>query len=787
MNERSLRILEFYKIKDRIKKYARTNAGKAMVEALEPYDNVYEINNKLEETNEALEILITKGNPPLEGLFDIQEGIERAKKGGVLTPEQLLRVSSMLRVSRTMKEFFNREEAEKSYPRLEDLAYILVPIKPLEDEIERAIVSEEEISDKASQTLYNIRRSLKEKNSSVREKISSIVRSNSKYLQDDLYTMRGDRYVIPVKSEYKSQVPGLVHDQSSTGATFFIEPMSLVNLNNEIRELALKEKAEIERILTELSLKVQDNGEQCLSNLKILIELDFIFAKGRYASSLNAVKPTVREDGVFNIISGRHPLIEKDKVVPADIYLGEEFQTLMITGPNTGGKTVTIKTVGLLHIMGLSGLLIPARDNSSIAFFKEIFADIGDEQSIEQSLSTFSSHMTNIVNIMKHVNDKSLALFDELGAGTDPAEGAALAVSILETLRKRGAKLIATTHYSELKAYALKTDGVENASVEFDIETLSPTYRLLIGVPGKSNAFEISKRLGLVEGVIDRAKEYMSEENLQFENLIRELQEKSIIAKQEAREAKKLKDEAEELKKKFEDKLEKLDNTREKAYMDARREAKDIISNAKDEADDILKAMRELEKLGISTGGRQRLEEERKKLKASLEKQEKGINDMKENEGEAIAQVALGMEAFLPSLNQKVIIISMPDNRGEVQVEAGIMKINVKLKDLRKTQVTKAEKVRKKREVKLNFSSVESRVDLRGLDAEEACYKADKYLDDAYLANLGEVTVVHGKGTGVLRKAINDMLKRHPHVKAYRLGAYGEGGDGVTMVELRSN
>jgi DNA mismatch repair protein MutS2 len=785
MNERSLRILEFYKIKDRIKKYARTNAGKTMVDALEPYDNVYEINNKLEETNEALEILITKGNPPLEGLFDIQEGIERAKKGGVLTPEQLLRVGGMLRVSRVMKEFFKREEAEKAYPRLEDLAYILVPVKTLEDEIERAIVSEEEISDKASQTLYNIRRSLKEKISSVREKIGSIVRSNSKYLQDDLYTMRGDRYVIPVKSEYKSQVPGLVHDQSSTGATFFIEPMSLVNLNNEIRELALKEKAEIEKILTELSLKVQDNGEQCLSNFKMLIEFDFIFAKGRYASSLNAVKPIIREDGVFSILSGRHPLIESDKVVPSDVYLGDEFQTLMITGPNTGGKTVTIKTVGLLHIMGLSGLLIPARDNSSIAFFKEIYADIGDEQSIEQSLSTFSSHMTNTVNIMRHVDDKSMVLFDELGAGTDPAEGAALAVSILETLRKRGAKQIATTHYSELKAYALKTDGVENASVEFDIETLSPTYRLLIGVPGKSNAFEISKRLGLVEGVIKRAKEYMSEENLQFENLIRELQEKSIIAKQEAREAKKFKDEAEELKKKFEDKLEKLEKTREKAYMDARREAKDLLSNAKDEADDILKAMRDLEKLGFSSGGRQRLEEERKKLKASLEKQEKGIHNMKENEGEVITKVTLGMEAFLPSLNQKVIIISMPDNRGEVQVEAGIMKISVKLKDLRKTQATKAEKVRQKREVKLNLSSVESRVDLRGLDAEEACYKADKYLDDAYIANLGEVTVVHGKGTGILRKAINDMLKRHPHVKSYRLGAYGEGGDGVTMVELK--
>lgn len=785
MNERSLRVLEFDKIKEKVKKYARTNGGKAIIDALEPYDNVFEINNKLEDTNEALEILITKGNPPLEGLFDIQEGIERAKKGGTLTPDQLLKVGSMLRVSRTMKEFFKREESEKAYPRLEDLAYILVPVKPLEDEIERSIVSEEEISDKASQTLYSIRKSLKEKNSSVREKISSIVRSNSKYLQDDLYTMRGDRYVIPVKSEYKSQVPGLVHDQSSTGATFFIEPMSLVNLNNEIRELMLKEKAEIERILTALSQKVKENEDHCLSNLKILIEFDFIFAKGKYASALNAIKPVVREDGIFSILSGRHPLLDSDKVVPSDVYLGDEFQTLMITGPNTGGKTVTIKTVGLLHIMGLSGLLIPARDNSSICFFNEIFADIGDEQSIEQSLSTFSSHMTNIVNIMRHVDDKSLVLFDELGAGTDPAEGAALAVSILETLRSRGAKLIATTHYSELKAYALKTDGVENASVEFDIETLRPTYRLLIGVPGKSNAFEISKRLGLVEGVIKRAKAYMSEENLQFENLIRDLQEKSIIAKRDAREAKRLKDEAEELKKRFEDKLERLENTREKAYMDARKEAKEIIANAKDEADEILKAMRELEKLGISSGGRQRLEEERKKLKDSLESKEKAIHKMKENEGESITKVQLGMEAFLPSLNQNVIIVSMPDNKGEVQVEAGIMKINVKLKDLRMTKVSKTEKVRKKREVKLNLSNVESRVDLRGMDSEEACYKADKYLDDAYMANLGEVTIVHGKGTGVLRKAINDMLKRHPHVKSYRLGAYGEGGDGVTMVELK--
>ncbi|MFQ9615442.1 MAG: endonuclease MutS2, partial [Clostridium butyricum] len=685
-----------------------------------------------------------------------------------------------LRAARNMKEFFKREDFEKAYERLEDLAYILTPVKNLEDDIERSIVSEEEISDKASATLYNIRRSLKEKNSSVREKISSIVRSHSKYLQDDLYTMRGDRYVIPVKSEYKSAVPGIVHDQSSTGATFFIEPMSLVNLNNEIRELVLKEKAEIDRILAELSFKVKENSEQCLSNFKMLVEFDFIFAKARYGERLNAVRPLIREDGRFNIYSGRHPMIDDDKVVPSDVYIGEDFDTLMITGPNTGGKTVTIKMVGLLHIMGLSGLLIPARDNSSLSFFTEVFAEIGDEQSIEQNLSTFSSHMTNIVEIMRFVDDKSLVLFDEIGSGTDPAEGAALAISIIETLRSRKSRIIATTHYSELKAYALKTDGVENASVEFDIETLRPTYRLLIGVPGKSNAFEISKRLGLVEGVIKRAKAYMSEENLQFENLIRDLQEKSIVAKKEAREASALKKEAEELKLRYEDKLQKLEKARDKAYMDARHEAKEIIANAKEEADEILKAMRALEKMGIEGGGRARLEEERKKLKDSLEHKEKGLHNMKENEGEPITNVTLGMEAFLPSLNQTVVIISMPDNRGDVQVEAGIMKINVKLKDLRKTKVTKQEKVKKKREVKLNLSNIESRVDLRGMDSEEACYKTDKYLDDAYRANLGEVTIVHGKGTGVLRNAITAMLKRHPHVKSFRLGVYGEGGDGVT-------
>lgn len=785
MQERTLKVLEFNKIKDKLKDYAITTSSKEMIDKLQPYETIYEVRKKLKETDEALDLLITKGNPPFEGLHDVKEGVERAKKGGVLSPGQLLKIGGMLKCSRNFKNYISRREDETAHLILEDLAYILTPIKNLEDTIELSIISEEEISDRASSTLNSIRRNLKEKNSSVRDKINSIVRSNAKYLQDSLYTMRGDRYVLPVKAEYKSAVPGLVHDQSSTGATLFIEPMSLVNLNNEIKELKLKEKAEIERILMDLSNKVFDVIDTVESNFNILTELDFIFAKGKYASSLNAICPEVNEDRSFDIIQGRHPLIDPKFVVPSDIYLGKEFSTLMITGPNTGGKTVTLKTVGLLHLMALSGLLIPAKDNSSVSFFRSIFADIGDEQSIEQSLSTFSSHMTSIVKIMESADESSLVLFDEIGSGTDPTEGAALAISIIETLREQGARIIATTHYSELKGYALRTSGIENASVEFDVETLKPTYRLLIGIPGKSNAFEISKRLGLREEVISKARQNISSENLKFEDLIRDLQEKSILANRDAREAKKLKIEADELKKKYDEKLKKLDEIRDKAYSEARQEARNIIARAKDEADEILKAMRELEKLGIAQGGRARLEEERKKLKDSLENKEASLIKERENNGEVIDKVTLGMDAYLPSLNQNVIIISMPDSKGEVQVEAGIMKINVKLKDLRKIKNATTKKERKRRELNLNLKSVESRVDLRGMDSEEACYKVDKYLDEAYMANLGEVTIVHGKGTGVLRKAINDMLKRHPHVKNYRLGEYGEGGDGVTIVVLK--
>jgi DNA mismatch repair protein MutS2 len=786
LNGKALRVLEYYKIKDMIKNYTQTGAGKDLIDALKPYDNIYEVREHLEETFEALQLLGKKGSPPFEGVYDVREGISRAEKASTLVPGQLLKIANMLRCARRFKDYVNRKDEEESFRVIEDICEGLVPLKKLEDEILLAIAGEEEISDKASTTLYNIRRTQKDKNASIKEKVNSLIRNNSKFLQDNLYTIRGDRYVLPVKAEHKGAVPGLVHDQSSSGATLFIEPMSLVNLNNEIKELMLKEKAEIERILAELSGKVYDNITVVKNNANIIWELDFIFAKAKFASENNCSCPSVNDNGIIDIIEARHPLIDSKVVVPISAYLGREFTTLVITGPNTGGKTVTLKTVGLLHLMALSGIMIPARENSTVSFFEEVYADIGDEQSIEQSLSTFSSHMTNIVNIIEKADDRALALFDELGAGTDPTEGAALAMSILENLRSRGTRIVATTHYSELKGYALKTTGVENASVEFDVETLRPTYRLLIGVPGKSNAFEISKRLGLPEYIIKVARENISTDTLKFEELIQSLQEKSIKAENDARMSESLKLQAEKLKDKYEEKLFNFQKTRENAVINAQREAKRLVKEAKEEADEILKNMRELERLGYSSEARQKLEDERKRLKARLEKVEDSMNNTKDEDGEGLTEVKEGQEVFLPSLNQKVIVVSKPDSKGEVQVQAGIMKVNVKVKDLRVSKLSQEEKKKiNRREVNLNLKSVPTSIDLRGMDAEEAVYNTDKYLDDAYRGGLSEVTIVHGKGTGILRQAINDMLKRHPHAAGYRLGNYGEGGTGVTMVALK--
>ncbi|HEY5576032.1 MAG TPA: endonuclease MutS2, partial [Clostridiaceae bacterium] len=742
MNDKSLRVLEFNKILEEIKRFTYTNAGKDIIDDLKPYDNIYEVKEHLEETYEALKLLATKGAPPFEGVYDARSAIERAGKGSVLQPGELLKIAAVMRSARRFKDYVSVREDEEQHRVIQDICEGITPVKGLEDDIFNAVVSEDEISDRASSLLYNIRRQLKDKNVSVRDKVNSLIRSYSQYLQENLYTMRGDRYVLPVRIEHKGNVPGIIHDQSSSGATLYIEPMSMVNLNNEIRELVLKEKAEIERILMELSGKVYFNIIHVKTNGSIVWELDFIFAKARYANENNCTCPIVSDHGVIDIIEGRHPLIDRRAVVPSSVYLGREFTSLVITGPNTGGKTVTLKTVGLLHLMALSGLMIPARENSTISFFDEVFADIGDEQSIEQSLSTFSSHMRNIVEIIENADDKSLILFDELGAGTDPTEGAALAVAILENLKKRNSRLISTTHYSELKGYALRTTGVENASVEFDVETLRPTYRLLIGIPGKSNAFEISKRLGLPDYIIDDARENITGESLKFEDLIQSLQEKSIKAQDDAREAENLKLQASKLKGKYDEKLYNLQNAREKALIDAQREAKSIIKEAKEESDTILKNMREMEKLGYSSDARKKLESERQKLKDRLERAEDGASKKREPQGEKLKTVKEGQDIFIPSLNQKAIVLSKPDSKGEVLVQAGIMKISVKLDDLRESKEAK-EVTRKKssRELNLNLKSVDSSIDLRGMDSEEAIFTTDKYLDEAYMAGLNEVTI----------------------------------------------
>ena len=784
LNPKALKVLEFNKIKEKLKEYAHTSGAKSIIEALEPYKNLYDVKEHLEETKEAFELMTKKGSPPFEGIYDVSDAVSRAGKGGTLMPGQLLKLANMLRCARRFKEYVNHKDEELSHRVIEDICVGINPLKRLEDEIFMAIIGEEEISDKASVTLYNLRRSLKDKNASVKDKINALMRSNSRYLQDNLYTIRGDRYVLPVKSEHKGSVPGLVHDQSSTGSTIFIEPMALVNINNEIKELMLMEKAVIERILAELSAKIYDNIISVRNNWNIVLELDFIFAKAKLGGHMNGTCPGINEKGNIDIIEARHPLIDPKTVVPLNIYLGKDFTSLIITGPNTGGKTVTLKTVGLLHLMGMSGLMIPAGQNSQISFFNEVFADIGDEQSIEQSLSTFSSHMTNIVNIMNNADNNSLALFDELGAGTDPTEGAALATAILEELRARGTKLVGTTHYSELKAYALRTTGVENASVEFDVETLSPTYRLLIGVPGKSNAFEISRKLGLSDSIITKAKANISTDDLKFEDLIESLQEKNVSAEKAMREAQAYKDQTEKLKRKYEEKLYSLEISKEKAIIEAQREAKRALKEAKEEADTIIKNMRELENLGYSSDARTKLEEHRKRIKGKLEAVDSKVA-LPTDEGDELKKVKVGQEVFLPSLNQKVVVLTLPDNRGEVQVQAGIMKIKAKFADLRASRITKEEKVIKKREARLNLKVVATSVDLRGMDSEEAIFTVDGYLDNAFLAGLKEVTVIHGKGTGVLRKSIGDMLKRNSHVRTYRLGEYGEGGAGVTVVELK--
>ncbi len=792
LNEKTLRVLEYDKIIDKLSEKAESSLGKELINKLKPSNNFFEVKKILEETDEAFKLIIKRGRPPLAGIHNIYAELKRAQIGASLSPGSLLKIADTLRASRRMSAFVKKSKEDKnsSYPIIEDMIDLLSTFKELEERIFESIISEEEISDNASHALRNIRRQIESKNGAIRNKLNSIINSSTyrKYLQESIITIRQDRYVVPVKQEYRANFPGLVHDQSASGATLFIEPMAVVELNNQLKELKLKEKAEIERILAELTNLVAERADKIKINVDILAKLDFIFAKAKLALEMEAVKPELNEEGYINIKKGRHPLIDKDKVVPIDIYIGRDFDTLVITGPNTGGKTVTLKTVGLLSLMGQSGLFIPADFGSQIAVFDKIFADIGDEQSIEQSLSTFSSHMTNIVEILKDAQSNNLILFDELGAGTDPTEGAALAMAILSYLHSIGAKTIATTHYSELKIYALTTEGVENASVEFDIETLSPTYRLLIGVPGKSNAFEISKRLGLQDFIIERAKDFISRENIEFEDVLAKIEKDRRIIEQNREETEKLKRDIDRLKQELDEKKAKLSKQREKLLFEAKQEAKKIIKEAKEEADSIIKQLREIS-IEIDKEKNKKIQEANDRLKNKLDDLQSELTEdlLNKKNKKPPKNLKPGDIVTLLNLNQTGTVISEPDKDGNLVVQVGIMKINVHISNLARAKNDELadESFGTRKIITSKAKYIKTELDLRGKTLEEALLDTDKYLDDAYIAGLKQVTIIHGKGTGVLRAGIKQLLKSHRHVKDFRLGSFGEGGTGVTIVELK--
>lgn len=792
MNEKTLRVLEYGKIVQLLIDKAESSLGKEIAEKLTPSTDLAHVKHSQNETDEGVSLLIKRGSAPLGGIHDILIEVKRAEIGSVLSPGALLKVADTLRTTRRIKGFLGQDKSDKdsTYPILQGLTSSLNTYKDIEDAIFNAIISEEEVSDSASSLLRNIRKQISSKNDAVRNKLNSIISSstNKKMLQDGIITIREDRFVVPVKQEYRGSFQGLIHDQSSSGATLFIEPMAVVQLNNELKELKLKEKAEIERILSELTEYVASGSEGIRVNQKKLAQIDFIFAKAKLSLSMKGMKPELNDKGYIRIKNGRHPLLNVDKVVPIDIYIGDEFNTLVITGPNTGGKTVTLKTLGLFTLMTQSGLQIPVDYGTQMAVFKNVFADIGDEQSIEQSLSTFSSHMTNIVDILENVEDNSLVLFDELGAGTDPTEGAALAMAILDYLYSRDVITAATTHYSELKIYALTTPGVKNASMEFDIETLSPTFKLLIGVPGKSNAFEISKRLGLNDFIIDSARNFVSKENIEFEDVLASIEKDRRESEHNREETEKLKEEIEKLKKELLEKKEKTDNMRDEIIREAKKEAKKILREAKEETDNIISEIRDIN-IEIEKEKNKKIQEAKDKLKKKIESIEGDIteNILVKKNTKPPKNLKPGEKVTLLGLNQDGIVLNEPDEAGNVMIQAGIMKINVHISTLARSNKHERtmEKATVKSIIKSKSSNIKNELDLRGKNLEEAMLDVDKYLDDVYIAGLKTVYIIHGKGTGILREGITQLLKKHKHVKSHRLGNYGEGGTGVTVVEVK--
>lgn len=791
MNQKALRTLEYHKIIEQLTEAAGSTLGKEVCRNLVPSVNLSEIQTWQRETSDALSRIYQKGSLSFSGVYDVRGSLKRLEIGSILGIDELLRLCKLLETCARVKAFSRRETDEEGRDTLDDMFEALMPLTPLSAEIRRCIVSEDEISDDASPKLRQIRRSMKQTNDKIHSQLASMVNGSARtYLQDAVVTMRGGRYCIPVKAEHRGQVPGMIHDQSSTGSTLFVEPMAVVKLNNDLRELELREEQEIEVILSNLSDQAAENREVIEDNLSLLTQLDVIFARAQLSKSYNGSEPRFNEEGRIRIKKGRHPLLDKKKVVPIDIHLGKDFDLLIITGPNTGGKTVSLKTVGLFTLMGQAGLHIPAFDGSELALFHEVFADIGDEQSIEQSLSTFSSHMTNIVSILGQANERSLVLFDELGAGTDPTEGAALAISILSTLHRRGIRTMATTHYSELKVFALSTPGVENGSCEFNVETLRPTYRLLIGIPGKSNAFAISSKLGLPDEIIEEAKTHLSEQDESFEDLISDLEHSRVTIEQEREEIERYRKEIRTLKDRLQQKQEKLDTNREAILRKANEEALKILEEAKEYADTTIK---NLNKLGKANSSAKELERERTRLREKMTGVEKNLtlkNEKKAKKEIKPQQLKIGDSVKVLSLNLKGTVSTLPNAKGDLFVQMGILRSQVNVKDLElldEPSIT-APGYHKTGGGKIKMSksaSVSTEINLLGKTVDEAIAELDKYLDDAYLAHIPSVRIVHGKGTGALRKGVHNFLRRHKYVSSYRLGEFGEGDAGVTIVEFK--
>jgi DNA mismatch repair protein MutS2 len=789
MNQKALKTLEYFKIIEQLEVMASSPLGKEMCRNLQPSTNIALIRQNQTETSDALKRIFKKGSLSFSGVKDIRASLKRLEIGSVLNASELLRICILLETTSKIKSYSKKDTPDVPDDSLDAFFSTLEPINPLYTKIRMCIISEEEISDEASSTLRHIRRSIKVANDKIHTQLNSMVNGSVRtYLQDAVITMRNDRYCIPVKAEYKGQVPGMIHDQSSTGSTIFIEPMSVVKLNNDIKELLLKEQEEIEKILAELSEFTAAYTEVLADNFNALTKLDFIFARGQLSTQYNGSEPQFNTDGIIELKNSRHPLLDKKKVVPISIRLGTDFDLLIVTGPNTGGKTVSLKTVGLLTLMGQAGLHIPAFDGSRLSVFNEVYADIGDEQSIEQSLSTFSSHMTNIVSILNNADKDSLVLFDELGAGTDPTEGAALAIAVLSFLHNLQIRTMATTHYSELKVFALSTPGIENACCEFDVETLRPTYRLLIGIPGKSNAFAISSKLGLPDFIIEDAKQHITVQDETFEDILTDLESSRVTIENERAEIKLYKNEIQTLKENLMKKEEKLDARREAIIREANEQAHTLLREAKEYADQTIK---NFNKYGKSLPSMKDMENDRNKLRGKMSDVEKNLvmkNAQKKKSNKA-SDFKVGESVKVLSMNLSGTVNTLPNQKGDLFVQMGILRSQVNISDLELIDepVVTGPSFTKTGSGKIKMSksyTISPEINLIGKNTDEAIALLDKYLDDAYLSHLTQIRIVHGRGTGALRNAVHNYLKRQKHIKSFRLGVFGEGETGVTIVEF---